>query len=87
MVIDNSELDAVVQSIDERYLIDAEEKVKEKFQWDAEGSLIGLLSSRNARPEKALVVRAQLETDSGSPPGRDIRECGGTIRVVVRCAE
>jgi hypothetical protein len=54
--------------------MDTEEKVKEKFQWDAEGSLIGLLCSRNARPEKALVGRAQWETDSGYPPGSDTSE-------------
>jgi len=42
-----------------------------------EGSLIGLLCSRNARPKKGLVGRAQWETDSGHPPGEDTSELGG----------
>ncbi len=41
---------------------------REKFQRDWEGGLIGLLCSRNARPRKGLVGRAQWETDSGHPP-------------------
>ena len=38
---------------------------REKFQRDGEGSLIGLLCSRNARSRTPLVERAQWETDSG----------------------
>jgi hypothetical protein len=70
-------------------------EVKEKFQRNAEGSLIDLLCSRNARSrtplarEKARLdaVRvgrveycAQWETNSGRPPGRDRRERGGKAR-------
>ena len=43
--------------------------VGEKLQREGEGGLIGLLCSRNARPQKALVGRAQWETDSVLPPG------------------
>ena len=35
---------------------------------EREGSLIGLLGSRNARSQTPLVGRAQWETDSGHPP-------------------
>ena len=35
---------------------------------EGEGSLIGLLCSRNARSRTPLVGRAQWETDSGHPP-------------------
>ena len=44
-----------------------------------EGSLIGLLCSRNARPRKGLVGRAQWETDSGYPHGGDTSELGVSI--------
>jgi hypothetical protein len=40
----------------------------EKFQRDGAGNLISLLCSRNVRPQKGLVGRAQWETDSGHPP-------------------
>jgi len=51
----------------------------EKFQRGWEGSLIGLLCSRNARSRTPLVGRAQWETDSGHPPGGGTSELGRTI--------
>jgi len=67
-------------------LRDEEEKVEEKFQKgmekfqrDGEGSLIGLLCSRNARSRTSLVGRAQWETNLGYPPGVDASELGGSI--------
>ena len=38
-----------------------------------------LLCSRNARPQKALVGRAQWETNSGHPPGGVTSELRGII--------
>src|SRR5437870_3868513 len=42
----------------------------EKFQRKMEGGLISLLCSRNARPRKGLVGRAQWETDQATLPSR-----------------
>lgn len=59
--------------------------IREEFQGEGrnsregEGSLIGLLCSRNARPEKALVRRAQWETDSGHTSGGGRSELGWSI--------
>ena len=84
--MNNSELDAVVHSIDEWRLMDDEEKVEEKFQRgmekfqrDWEGTLIGLLCSRNAQSRTPLVGRAQWETNSGHPRGEDTSALGRTI--------
>jgi hypothetical protein len=66
--------EVVVHSIDESRLMDDDDKVggklqrgREKFQRDGEGSLIGLLCSRNTRSRTPLVGRAQWETDPSRP--------------------
>jgi hypothetical protein len=90
--MNNSELDVLVHPIDEWRLMDDEEKVEEKFQrgmekfqrgW--EGTLIGLLCSRNAQSRTPLVGRAQWETDLGHSPGEDTGDFGGSIINICLC--
>jgi hypothetical protein len=72
MVRKNSQLRREGNANDERRDVSDElkdgenfQRGREKFQRDREGSLIGLLCSRNARSRTPLVGRAQWETDSG----------------------
>lgn len=78
MSMNNSELSRYCHANDERRETRDDLKVEEEFQGGREkfqrgwkGSPIGLLCSRNARPEKALVRRAQWWIKPGRPPGGD----------------
>ena len=61
------------------------QKEMKKIKRKREGGLISLLCSRNARPQKGLVGRAQLETDSGCPPGEIRATLGGTFSSADAC--
>ena len=84
--MNNSELDAVVHSIDEWRLMDDEEKVEEKFQrgmekfqrdWD--GSLIGLLCSRNAWSRTPLARANGTSRRASGWEGEKVARSGRSI--------